>query len=361
MQSSGVRNRGEGRAGRTSGTLEGNDSRSTPRSIPRAEEDPASVTEGVETSQPTVLWRNLIAKLFFFRQSEQEKKEYNARQGYDQFKYDHVHDVPEGFPQLAAWLNSNDNWNIYRGFGSLSARVLVNMEIELTKLEQKILDLDEADKAHPRLKFRLNGYENFAEYNEEQKNNVEDAQKLLSEYFDFLLKHCQVRQLDRPTKRNFYGFYNWMWSEGPLCKDKREFMYHIDDFISAYKHSEKSIRLGDFMERRLDKWPRLRWLFQTEHDRNKSKNKYVTHYSTDHLKTFAQVVTVCISIAMLLLPVMLLFLVPMPRASKAWLVFGFVMLFPVIVSLIADAKTHEVMAGTAAYAAVLVTFLGNLK
>ncbi|KAH6679131.1 hypothetical protein B0J14DRAFT_580100 [Halenospora varia] len=361
MQSFGVRNRGEGRAGRTSGELEGSDSGSTPAPIPSTEEDSASVPEDGETSQPTVLWRNFIAKLLFFRQSEREKKEYNARQGYNKFVYDYAHDVPEGFPRLAAWLHSNDNWNIYRGFGSLSARVLVNLEIELTKLEQKILDLDKADEAHPRLKFRLNGYENFAEYNEEQKKNVQKAQKLLSEYFDFLLKYCQVRELDRPTKRNFYGFYNWMWSQGPLCKDKREFMYHIDDFVSAYKHSEKSTRLGDFMERRLDKWPCLRWLFQTDRDRKKSKNKYVIHYSTYHLKTFAKVVTVCISLAILLLPVMLLFLIPMSRASMAWLVFGFVMLFSMVVSSIADAKTHEVLIGTAAYAAVLVTFLGNLK
>ncbi|KAH8684300.1 hypothetical protein BGZ60DRAFT_523524 [Tricladium varicosporioides] len=360
MQSSRVRNRGEGRTGRASEENEGGSSGSTHLSPPGLEDHIEAVPGGTEPSHPIAFWRNLIARTPL-QQREQAKREYNARQGYDKFKYNHVHDLPEGFPQLASWLNSNNNWNIYRGFGSLSARVLVDLQIELTQLEQKILDLDKANEVHEQLNPGPNGNEGAPRDNGEQKQNVQNAKAKLLEYYDFLLKYCQVYALDRPTDRHYLAFYNWMWGEKPLCQEKSDFMFYINDFVSVYKHTEKSNRLANFMERFLDKCSLLRRIFQSDRELDKSKSKFVLHYSTARLNLFAKFATVFISVGMLLIPVMLLFLVKMSRAAEAWLVFGFVMAFSMIVALVADAKTHEALIGTAAYTAVLVTFLGNLR
>lgn len=68
-----------------------------------------------------------------------------------------------------------------------------------------------------------------------------------------------------------------------------------------------------------------------------------------------------LAVGILLIPVLLLFLVNMPKQVMAWIVFGFVLAFSITISVVTDAKVHEVLVGTAAYAAVLVTFLGNLN
>jgi hypothetical protein len=55
---------------------------------------------------------------------------------------DESRNPPEGLPQLASFMNSNDSFAVYRRFGQLSARVLIQLEIDLTELEKKLYDLD---------------------------------------------------------------------------------------------------------------------------------------------------------------------------------------------------------------------------
>ena len=51
---------------------------------------------------------------------------------------------------------------------------------------------------------------------------------------------------------------------------------------------------------------------------------------------------------MLLVPVLLLFLVSMSRQTMAWTVVGFVLAFSTIMSIVTEAKVHEILIGTAA-------------
>ncbi|KAF4630198.1 hypothetical protein G7Y89_g7942 [Cudoniella acicularis] len=315
MKSSEIRNRGEGRAARGSTHNDGSSSGSTPTLTPSSSE-----AEG-ETQ---------------------------------------VHDRPRGYPQLATYLNSNDNWAMYRSFGNLSARTLLQLEIELTELEKKIQALDEADSADPAMTDRLIGL-GESPGNNKQKENIDEARKKLCEYFDLFLHVCQVRALERPSERDYFSFVNWMWNEKPLVKGKDDFAFYAEDFVSATKHSEKRTRLGNFIETRLDRWPRLRVLFQTERERRKSRDESVHHYSEKHIEFVAKGINVCLSMGVLLVPVMILFLVEMSREWMAWLVFIFVMGFPLVMSAVMEPKAQDLLFGTAAYAAVLVTFLGNFK
>lgn len=50
---------------------------------------------------------------------------------------------PEGYPRLAALLDSDENFMLYRRFGFLQARILLNKQDELRELEK---DLDRIDK-----------------------------------------------------------------------------------------------------------------------------------------------------------------------------------------------------------------------
>jgi hypothetical protein len=54
-----------------------------------------------------------------------------------------VEGCPEGYPRLAALLDSDENFMLYRRFGFLQARILLNKQDQLRELEK---DLDRLDK-----------------------------------------------------------------------------------------------------------------------------------------------------------------------------------------------------------------------
>ena len=62
-----------------------------------------------------------------------------------------VQDCPKGYPLLAAFLDSDDNFMIYRRFGYLQARLLLEKQDQLRRLEWDLDLMDEEDKrAQPR-------------------------------------------------------------------------------------------------------------------------------------------------------------------------------------------------------------------
>jgi hypothetical protein len=54
-----------------------------------------------------------------------------------------VEECPEGYPRLAALLDSDENFMLYRRFGFLQARILLNKQDQLRELEKQ---LDREDK-----------------------------------------------------------------------------------------------------------------------------------------------------------------------------------------------------------------------
>ncbi|KAF2229903.1 hypothetical protein EV356DRAFT_509977 [Viridothelium virens] len=52
----------------------------------------------------------------------------------------------QGYPRLSAFINSDRNFALFRGFGQLQARVLLHMQDELAHLEQRLNDLDNNER-----------------------------------------------------------------------------------------------------------------------------------------------------------------------------------------------------------------------
>ena len=56
-----------------------------------------------------------------------------------------VDDHPKGYPKLAAFINSDDNFFQCRKYGFLRSRVLLYRQDELAELERTLIALDEED------------------------------------------------------------------------------------------------------------------------------------------------------------------------------------------------------------------------
>jgi len=88
-----------------------------------------------------------------------------------------------------------------------------------------------------------------------------------------------------------------------------------------------------------------------EHDaetRRKTDDEYVDLYSPGKLKILADILEVSMAMILLLIPVYLLFLVPMSKPMMATVASLFVVLFSVAVSSLTGAKVQEVFFGSAA-------------
>jgi hypothetical protein len=66
-------------------------------------------------------------------------------------------EYPRGFPQLAAFISSDNDFAVFRGFKYCHYRILLELEVEITEMERALWDLDKADEANPDMTYRLRG------------------------------------------------------------------------------------------------------------------------------------------------------------------------------------------------------------
>lgn len=103
-----------------------------------------------------------------------------------------VDEYPEGWPQLAAFLHSSDNFAIFRRFGLTHCRLLVQLQCEIQLLEQRLTDLDKSD-ARPgsTQAWRLQTSHYDASWNSEQKDLLKELEERIITYG--MKPPCRVR------------------------------------------------------------------------------------------------------------------------------------------------------------------------
>ena len=95
-----------------------------------------------------------------------------------------VEDHPQGYPRIAAYINSDDDTVLFRRFGNLHARSLLYKQVELTDLERELEKLDKKDDASENDEWRIGHsihLDNGAK-NEERKALIEKIDRKLEVY-----------------------------------------------------------------------------------------------------------------------------------------------------------------------------------
>lgn len=87
-----------------------------------------------------------------------------------------VEDYREGYPRLSAFVNSDLNLMLFRGFGQLHARVLLQKQDEITEIEQQLNELDKIEANAFFLRSRR------MDPSIERKKLVADAEQKLLDY-----------------------------------------------------------------------------------------------------------------------------------------------------------------------------------
>lgn len=91
---------------------------------------------------------------------------------------DHV----AGLPRLAALLDSNDSFCIFRKFGPVAVRILIEKEIELDQLITRLNILDKEDSKNPETSYRLKSIDFYEGCDPEQKTLKEEIELKIKDY-----------------------------------------------------------------------------------------------------------------------------------------------------------------------------------
>ena len=105
-----------------------------------------------------------------------------------------MEECPNGYPKIAAFIDSDDNFMIFRRFGFLYTRVLLNKQDEIRELESRLDEMDLKDyqdkSSRKCLKSRIKDERRTANKDEESTaSNGETRKELLRASEEKLLEY----------------------------------------------------------------------------------------------------------------------------------------------------------------------------
>ncbi|KAF2140473.1 uncharacterized protein K452DRAFT_288561 [Aplosporella prunicola CBS 121167] len=280
-----------------------------------------------------------------------------------------LEDNPQGYPRLAAFLDSDDNFMIYRRFGYIQSRLLLDKQNELQTLERALerIDLAEAVTSKKISKGDTTGL--FSGEPSERKKLMRLLEVKFTEYSALLNSAHQIMSLQRPSEKDYGSLRNYFDVEDPpLCESDEQWIECKEDMVTLHAGREHAW-LDDAIEHFLKMFhcSFIEYIFCSEETRRKTKGSTV-YYTRSRIDRLVLVIITMIILLLLVVPIYVLYHLtndfpqePRTTAIIIGVLLVFTLAFSAVLSLFTRARRHEVLAAAAAYVAVLVVFLGNVN
>ncbi|CAF9917791.1 MAG: hypothetical protein ALECFALPRED_000368 [Alectoria fallacina] len=262
-----------------------------------------------------------------------------------------IDDHPCGYPQLAAFVNSDENFLIARKYGFLRSRVLLYRQDELSVLERDLIKLDADDKKKRdfALKSRKRDEETDNDPVYSRKVLIQKIDDKLKEYDELVSRIKTYLSFKAPTSRNSKTFINWIEDHKPLSPEESAFIQRKDDFV-ALSDGQESGWLDGIVEDGLS-WclplKLMKKFFTSEEQIKKTDDDHLHLYSKRRIDIVVRLVLVLTTVALLVGPSAVLYFVTGQSALKICLIMVFTLLFAAALSVCTKAKRHEMLAATA--------------
>lgn len=283
-----------------------------------------------------------------------------------------LEDSTIGYSRLAAFESSEPSFSLYRGFGYLHSRVLLELQDEIRILERDLDDLDKMDhenKNDRRLKSRAVDIRDAKREGQQitRRTLIAEIRDKLVQYDEILVKARELNAFQKPSNRDYKSVRTWFYNEKPLVEAEQEFIQRKEDIVTLRLGREWAGFDGliESMLRKLD-CKLIRKIFCTAELRAKTNNKCIYYYSTSRIEKFVGLIITIIIFILLVLPVVAMYRLTSigPRNSTfdaIGVLVVFTLLFSAAMSLLTKARRHELFAASAAYCAVLVVFISNFN
>ncbi|KAF1978006.1 hypothetical protein BU23DRAFT_654222 [Bimuria novae-zelandiae CBS 107.79] len=274
--------------------------------------------------------------------------------------------MPDGYPRLATFMEGNDSFMIFRRFGYLQTRLLLEKEARLAQLER---NLDEMDwEYHDNDPNQLRRADPLSDAWEIRREFLEAAETQFRQYADLMTTVQQLRCFESPTERDYKALRRFHYTAKPLLDSETDAIRNREDLV-ALRLAKEPDWLEGWIERSQRDVAWTSFVGQEVHQCDEvpklEPNAPATDISGSRITNLATAIVAFLSAILLVLPVLICYiLVSNVGGSKGYfgcigILFLFTMIFACSMSFYSKAKRHEVLAATAAYCAVIVVFLGN--
>lgn len=300
-----------------------------------------------------------------------------------------MEDCPNGYPRLAAFNASEQNFMLYRGFSCVHARLLLKMQADIQMLES---ELDALDRDHVSFgdETRLRSWDiDVAACKAEKKEGertrddiLENLRVKVCQYDELLVKARELVSFQRPTDRDYRSVRNWHEQAAPLVSEEQEFLLWKEDIITL-RHGREWASFDGLVEEMLHKIDcaliRVSFslssrsfvadsvsqrLFCTDDQRRKSSNKKIYYFSPSRVAKLVNLIITTVIFLLLAAPVLSMYRLSTLKTTESMfaaigVLMVFTLLFAAAMSMLTKARRHELFAASAAYCAVLVVFIGS--
>ena len=262
----------------------------------------------------------------------------------------------KGYPELTKWMASSNDFVVVRKFTPLATRALLLLQDDVVRLERDIAQMDAFSRRQPAGQggtgsFRIDREE--AARGSPRDATVRKAAEKLKEYYEFLNVFSEVK--NRPGAHDYQrrNVANWFHNNSAAIEqEESSFIEREGDLIVLVPKQRSLLRQG------LEQVSLIRKLFpvRSRADRVQSNT---TIYSSDRgMDLWTSAFIVFVGLGMLLGPMWALELTNGSN-EKLMIITVFVVVFSVLLfgSTASATRGFEVLAATAAYAAVLAVFL----
>ncbi|EDN98742.1 hypothetical protein SS1G_13601 [Sclerotinia sclerotiorum 1980 UF-70] len=151
----------------------------------------------------------------------------------------HIIDLrPDGYPRLAEVIACKEDFMMYRRFGHLQARLLLNKQDELRALEMRLAHLDEwFENEYPDRNYsRERAHTESVDY----KDLLAMIEKKIKEYAELLTFAQTFANFDRPMTSDYLQFKNYLEYKIQLCARDQDYIAKRDDLITLKPSRENT-------------------------------------------------------------------------------------------------------------------------
>ncbi|PMD33266.1 hypothetical protein L207DRAFT_518094, partial [Hyaloscypha variabilis F] len=251
---------------------------------------------------------------------------------------------------------------MHRGFKYCHNRVLLLLEVQITELEKELYKLDKADSADPSKAWRLKSTKYEENWDATQEKLIDKLISKLKVYGEILRNQVFLQELGKPPSRNHRSYFNWHWTNKPLTKGYYDYIFHDSDFVTT--SGKRPNYCEELIRDHISSWPGSpirRIVKESEKTKKPTTDSRFTFFSATAERGVSRFFLVSSIMLILMIPVFLLFLLPMSHLLMAVTTAAFIFLFALIMCVVTEGKVYEVFVGTATYGAVLIMFLGNIS
>ncbi|KAF2026143.1 hypothetical protein EK21DRAFT_92684 [Setomelanomma holmii] len=259
----------------------------------------------------------------------------------------------EGYQAISKWMASDDDFFVFRRFESLNADTILWMQDHIARLETELKAMHKL-VADSKLEQNLrNDSHRWDEQHMPRRTQIMgELSRQLLHYNQFVDAFSKVRARPRAEKRQVDNVVNWL-DRGAIVEEEADFANHASDLISI--NARTRTPLGRWLEG--CRKPHL-WRIFREKDRpglhvKAASTVYSSNQKFDRLTSRTIIV---LGLVMLLAPMWWLEFVSSSNI-RLGIITGFLCVFISIMSTATINQPFQVVAATAAYAAVLMVFM----